>query len=239
LTYLWTTKDGIILSGGTTTSAEVKGLGTYYFQITDKYGCTHTDSTNVGLYIQAVSDSVETEINKGIYINVVKNDIPKNSADPSSISIITPPMHGNATVDADSLIYYLPQDSYTGHDEFIYQICDYFKNCDQAKVLVLVNDVPLFIPEAFSPNGDGINDKFEMKGLLKYKSIQIEIVNRWGNVVYRSSNYGEGSGITGVWDGTASMGTSIGSGSVPSGTYFFILTLDGKEKISKSVYLDR
>jgi gliding motility-associated-like protein len=103
----------------------------------------------------------------------------------------------------------------------------------------LVNDNPFFIPEAFSPNGDGINDKFEIKGLAKYKSVEIEIFNRWGNVVYQSKNYGEGQGKAGFWDGTSGFGLRIGSGPVPSGTYFYVLRLDGKEKINGTIYLDR
>ncbi len=105
--------------------------------------------------------------------------------------------------------------------------------------MVLVNDMPFFIPEAFSPNGDGINDKFEIKGLSKYKTVEIEIFNRWGNTVFQSKNYGAGQGKTGFWDGTASQGLRTGSGPVPSGVYFYILKLDGKEKINGTIYLDR
>jgi len=174
-----------------------------------------------------------------VMINVVRNDIPAKSINPSSISIITPPLHGIAEVAADSLILYVPEQSYIGQDEFVYAICDYFKNCDQAKVLVLINDVPFFIPEAFSPNGDGINDQFEIKGLAKYKTVEIQIFSRWGNIVYKSSKYGEGSGKDGFWDGVANNGLRIGSGPVPFGTYFYILKLNGKETINGSFYLDR
>ena len=239
LTYLWLSKEGIILSGETQPTAMVSGLGMYYLQVTDAKGCLSKDSVNVGIYIQAINDTASTFINERVVINVLKNDIPRNGINSSSISILTPPLHGFATVSADSLIIYAPEESYIGQDEFIYQVCDYFQNCDNAKVLVFINDVPFFIPEAFSPNGDGINDKFEIKGLAKYNTVQIEIFNRWGNIVYQSNNYGNKIGQSGFWDGTATNGVRIGSGPVPSGTYYYILTLNGKEKISKSIYLDR
>ena len=239
LSFLWLSKEGIILNGETTPTAQVSGLGVYYLQVTDSLGCFNKDSVNVGLYIQAINDTAQTNVNESVVINVLKNDIPKESLNPSSISIVTPPLHGIATISADSLILYMPEETYIGQDEFVYQVCDYFAKCDQAKVLVFINDVPFFIPEAFSPNGDGINDKFEIKGLAKYKTVEIEIFNRWGNVVYRSANYGEGPGKDGFWDGTAQMGVRIGSGPVPSGTYFYILKLNGKESINGSLYLGR
>jgi gliding motility-associated-like protein len=239
LTYLWLSSEGIILNGETTSMAQVSGLGMYYLNVTDSLGCTAKDSVNVGLYIQAVNDTATTKVNESVIINVVKNDIPQKSLNPSSISIVTPPLHGIASVAADSLILYMPEDSYIGEDGFVYAICDYFKNCDQAKVLVLINDVPLFIPEAFSPNGDGINDKFEIKGLFKYQKVEIEIFNRSGNRVYQSANYGEGKGKDGFWDGTIKQGLRIGSGPVPTGTYFYVLKLNGKQSINGSIYLDR
>ena len=239
LTYLWLSKEGIIRNGETTATAEVSGLGMYYLKVTDSYGCISQDSVNVGLYTQAIRDTSYTNMNFAVDINVLINDIPKKKLDPSTLRIVSPPQNGMATVVGDSLVSYLPNQYFVGSDNFVYSICDYFQNCDQATVLVLVNDMPFFIPEAFSPNGDGINDKFEIKGIAKYKTVEIEIFNRWGNIVYRSNNYGEGQGKSGFWDGTGSQGVRTGSGQVPSGTYFYILKLDGKEKLNGAIYLDR
>ncbi|MDP2338063.1 MAG: Ig-like domain-containing protein [Bacteroidota bacterium] len=239
LTYLWLSKGGIILSGETTPTAQVSGLGMYYVQVTDRMGCINTDSVNVGLYIQAINDTAKTIVNQSVIINVLRNDTPPGKIIPSSISIVTPPLHGIAEVSADSLILYWPEYLYVGQDEFVYAICDYFNNCDNAKVLVLISDIPFFIPQAFSPNGDGINDFFEIKGLSKYKNVEIEIINRWGNIVYQSKNYGEGEGKDGFWNGRASSGLRTGSGPVPSGTYYYILKMNGAQNIQGSIYLDR
>jgi len=66
-------------------------------------------------------------------------------------------------------------------------------NSDQVKVNV-VND--LYIPNAFTPNNDGINDQFKIMSLASYKIISFEIYSRWGELVYRST------GDSGSWDGT-------------------------------------
>ncbi|TAH03608.1 MAG: hypothetical protein EAZ15_02690 [Sphingobacteriales bacterium] len=46
-----------------------------------------------------------------------------------------------------------------------------------------------FIPNVFTPNGDGINDTFEIVGLQNYSNVEIEVFNRWGNQVYKNLNY--------------------------------------------------
>lgn len=239
LRYLWSSKKGNILKGETESKATVRGIGTYYLQVTDSLGCSNRDSVVVGLYIQAINDSTEITANESVTINVLRNDFPIGALDPSSLTIITPPLHGIASLAGDSLVIYQPETSYAGNDEFVYQVCDYSGMCDNAKVLVLVNDLPFFIPEAFSPNGDGLNDLFVIKGLEKFRRAQIEIFNRWGNVVYRSENYGTGPDRDGYWNGVAASGLRIESGPVPSGTYYYILKINGQRNISGAIYLDR
>ena len=53
----------------------------------------------------------------------------------------------------------------------------------------------LFIPTAFSPNGDGINDVFKVMG-KGIKSVNLDIYDRWGEKVFGTENKDEG------WDGT-------------------------------------
>ncbi len=47
----------------------------------------------------------------------------------------------------------------------------------------------LLIPNLFTPNGDGINDTFEINGLANFAENELTIVNRWGNEVYRAKGY--------------------------------------------------
>jgi gliding motility-associated-like protein len=239
LAYFWTTKNGHIREGDLTIHPIVDMAGKYYLTVTDQTGCTDIDSVMVNLYTQAVRDTINTKINITVDFNLLTNDIPRQNLDPSTLRVVDPPKNGFAMVITDSIISYQPNPYFVGSDAFIYSICDYYNHCDQAAVLVLVNDVPFFIPEAFSPNGDGVNDKFEIKGIAKYKTIEIKLFNRWGNIVFQSNNYGEEPGRDGFWDGTAKTGIRIGSGPVPSGTYFYVLKLNGNENINGSIYLDR
>ena len=81
----------------------------------------------------------------------------------------------------------------------------------------------VFIPEGFSPNGDGINDRFVIRGSVG--TLQIEVFNRWGHVVYKSDDYKND------WDGTSNTGVRVGSSSgLPDGTYFYRVKLsDGRQ----------
>jgi gliding motility-associated-like protein len=54
---------------------------------------------------------------------------------------------------------------------------------------VNVHECLLDIPNVFTPNGDGANDLFVIKGLESYKHSKILIFNRWGNLVYRNDEY--------------------------------------------------
>ncbi|WP_316829145.1 gliding motility-associated C-terminal domain-containing protein, partial [Pedobacter miscanthi] len=57
-----------------------------------------------------------------------------------------------------------------------------------ADAAVITGD-DLLIPNLFTPNGDGINDTFEINGLAEFAENDLTIVNRWGNEVFRAKGY--------------------------------------------------
>jgi gliding motility-associated-like protein len=58
----------------------------------------------------------------------------------------------------------------------------------RVSTVVRAADCPLFIPSIITPNGDGLNDAFVLKGAVPAEW-QLEIYNRWGRLVYRSARY--------------------------------------------------
>lgn len=90
------------------------------------------------------------------------------------------------------------------------------------------------IPEGFSPNGDGINDLFVIRGILNYPNNTFVIFNRWGNKIYESNSYKN------TWNGTSTSGLRIGGDELPVGTYFYILDLkDGSDIFKGTIYLNK
>lgn len=75
------------------------------------------------------------------------------------------------------------------------------KNTGEVQVVVFCNNDNVFVPNTFSPNGDGSNDVFYVrgKGLNRVKSLRI--FNRWGQVVFEKMNVGVNDASAG-WNGT-------------------------------------
>jgi gliding motility-associated-like protein/uncharacterized repeat protein (TIGR01451 family) len=62
---------------------------------------------------------------------------------------------------------------------------------------------------AFTPNGDGVNDYFEIPGLLSYPNNELVVFNRYSDKVYQKRNYAND------WDGS----------NLPAGSYYYFLTI--------------
>ena len=89
------------------------------------------------------------------------------------------------------------------------------------------------IPEGFSPNEDGLNDRFEILGIEQYPDIELRVFNVHGSEVYRKANYDNS------WDGTSASNLNTGS-KLPTGTYYYVLYLGTGDTVIKGfVYLRR
>ena len=86
-----------------------------------------------------------------------------------------------------------------------------------SNAVIVEKPYALYSPNAFSPDGDGINDLFKVSG-QGMSDFQIEIYNRWGQMVYKSIDLSNG------WDGT------FKGKNMPTGTYVY--------KIKTSNYVD-
>jgi len=75
----------------------------------------------------------------------------------------------------------------------------------------------------FSPNGDEQNDELVFKNLTSFPGNQLMIFDRWGNQVYQKSNYGNNWRAEGVSEGT----------------YYYVLTVPGKDDYTGSFTLVR
>ena len=171
----------------------------------------------------AVDDAVTTKSNTPVDIFILDNDKPgltNSPLVPGSVEIITQPKNGTITIDADGKVIYTPNHGYVGQDDFVYRVKDelgFWSNEATVTITIVAND--LFIPNVFTPNGDGKNDNFVIIGIEGYERVAITIVNRWGNEVYRNENYDN------TWSGKG----------LNEGTYYYIITphKNGKSEVIK------
>ena len=86
----------------------------------------------------------------------------------------------------------------------------------------------LFIPMGFSPDGDGVNDRYVVRGLYATGSATLDVFDRWGTRVYHATSYDN------TWDGHGDNGELL-----PGGTYFGVLRIGGEETWNGAITLKR
>ncbi len=178
--------------------------------------------------LHAFDDFDTTRLNRIKEVDVYANDSLGGKI-PTSLTIITPPTKGIATVISitKGFINYETSNSpqSCGIDSFRYRVCN-GTTCSEATVTINVQCADsLFVYNAISPNGDGINDNFVIDGLQNYSDNTLLIFNRWGNQVLKSVNYQ--NDWQGQWNGKE----------LPDGTYFFFLYDNTKNILLKNGYI--
>ena len=89
---------------------------------------------------------------------------------------------------------------------------------------VLGEEFGILVYNEFTPNNDGFNDYFVVKGILNYSS-SVQIYNRNGNLVFETENYQNN------WNGIATVSGVLNSGDdLPSGTYYYVINIPELEK---------
>jgi gliding motility-associated-like protein len=97
-------------------------------------------------------------------------------------------------------------------------------NCTAMDTMTVRILKPIEVPNAFSPNGDGTNDTWQIPNLADYPGAKVEIFNRWGQQVFLSYGYNR------AWDGNF-LGKPL-----PLATYYYVITLNnGFKPITGSV----
>jgi gliding motility-associated-like protein len=224
----WTPADMIINpSVSSPTTVSLYSETTFTLSVIDlATGCVSSDNiivfvSETGGGIRAVADFDTTLVNTPTVIPVIDNDINPEEL-PLSVNFCSFPAHGIVIINSDNTITYSPYPEFEGDDSFCYQICTTEQPvmCSDTVVYIHVKqpDISdLFIFNGISPNGDGNNDFWKIKGIENYPDNKVTIYNRWGDVIRKISGY---NNSTRSWDGTNEDGKLM-----PNGTYFYVLEI--------------
>ena len=103
------------------------------------------------------------------------------------------------------------------------------RGCVSSDEVNVIVSPEITIPNAFTPNGDGVNDQWNIRGLVAYQQATVDVFDRNGQKIFHSVGYGN------PWDGTYK------GQQVPYGVYYYIIDpkLTGLQVLSGSVTVIR
>jgi gliding motility-associated-like protein len=196
---------------------------TYYVSVSDVQGCSDQDSLVITV-LGAPIASFTSEIEAGCEGAVVQ--FTNTSIDGYSFDWLFG--DGSTTTD-ESPTYVLPYGEGFTATLTVTNTNGCIDNSTFSGTALDFDDYfDIFIPNVFTPNGDGENDIFavDVAGQLN-KCSDLKIYNRWGQIIFTST------GGNTKWDGHTNVGQAV-----PEATYFFVIDINGVMK-SGSVALFR
>jgi len=221
-------------------SLSIKHSGVYYCTIVNPnlkglrlksqsfYVEVATESDQFNTIPLAVEDYFEFESGESIYeFDIAANDDFQN-LNSWRLAILDPPTMGTLEdMGYGKMSFHVPE-GYSGELFFDYELCNVFNDtlCSIGTVQIAIESKPLvaleniFIPEDFSPNGDGIKDYYEIKGIENFEKVSLAIYDQTGRLVYQADDYNND------WNGKYRNTQT----SLPMGIYFYNVVLQGREQ---------
>lgn len=178
-------------------------------------------------------DTIElvTQVNTSIVDQCLSTA--ETGTDSLEIRVCEAPLNGTLSlggIDANCFVY-IPNTDYVGNDSLCLELCNGII-CDTTYVNIIVNEEGLLIHTGFSPNEDGVNDKFTIRNIESYPENSLIIYNRWGNLIFKKESYTNSEAWDGSFDGKI----------LPDGIYFYLLNVrvgDENQTFSGSLTLSR
>ena len=234
-TLVWTTT-------GMGTLIDAETLNPTYVPADDETGVitlTLTISSQPGCSTQTLTDSMELEILPPLIVDIGDDETIFSN---TPVSLSAEVFNGTNSYfyqwePASSVVDQNSNSTETiqliGTTTFEVSVTDANTGCTASDAItVYVEDKAESILEfyrGFSPNGDGTNDTWTIKGIDKFPLNKVTIFNRWGDKVRELYNYNNTSV---VWDGTNDEGKELADG-----TYYYIVNLQNVEEFTGWVHI--
>ena len=186
-----------------------EGIYDITLSIVNKYGCTNSHTSLKMINVYSKPEAMFEPIPE--IANIIKPEIYYSNLSQGAIS------YNWLFGDGYSSLFTNPTHKFSDVGEYITElvvVSEY--NCrDTARFAVIIQDkFTLYVPTAFTPDGDGINDGFRAVGYgIDEKKYYIAVFDRWGEPIWESTNLYE------EWDARVKKGNKI----VQNGTYTWVI----------------
>ena len=194
--YLWYFEDGTSSTVVSPSITYTTGIYSTTLHITDQYGCQIDTMSikDVTVFPKPIADFVPTP-------SVVSNIEPIVTFNNLSIGATfyqwnfnDPFSNSNLSNDVNPVHYYEKPGEY---EVALFVMNEYDCRDSIYKKIEVGYDFSVFIPNVFTPDGDGLNDEFNIKGIgISDKDFLMRIFNRWGQKIYETEDISKG------WDGS-------------------------------------
>ena len=236
MTYYWT-YDGVDVQSGpdNTYSVPAGQFGNYLVTALDERGC-------FGETVISVNEATVPELEDGTSFTKCMNEDVELGVNVLNLSLLgddleyTWYLNGNEVQSGSSAYYTHTAGQENGLVTVV--VTDTISSCESATTIDVgyyMNTNCVDMPQALSPNGDGMNDCLELDHLEdKEDIVKIEIFNRYGVKIFEMNDYMD------QWCGQdASDGDGNSNELLPVGTYFYVVQFaSGKEPNISWIYLN-
>jgi gliding motility-associated-like protein len=228
-----------------TPDLDFNGSDYFTYEVCDDGAPSACSQAVVMITINPIDDNLPPMVDD-INVSIAANSdttICINATDPDGDnlfinSVSVSPVNGSLVLSNTEplCLLYRPNNDFSGTDEIVVEICD-GQTCVLATIQIIIEELPLYIYQAVSPNNDNRNDTWIIDGITRFPENEVKIFNRYGNLVYKSAGY-DNDRV--VWRGESNNGLVLSDKELPDGTYFYVIDLgNGNQPQSGYVVLNR
>jgi large repetitive protein len=201
--YIWFQMPGFNTISDTVSVSVSPSVTTIFTLVVSNGGCTDTSAVTVTI-------NPALSVNAGPTQSITPNEsvtIGGNPTAPGGSTYLWVPGSGlNDSTVANPVATPTITTTYTVY-------CDNPSGCPGSDTVTVFVIPQITVPGGFTPNGDGVNDFWNIGYVDNFPGVVVEVYNRWGELLFRSVGYKT------PWDGT------YNGKPVPVGTYYYIINL--------------
>jgi gliding motility-associated-like protein len=189
--------------------------------LTDEWNCKNSDRVTIEVREKPIANAGQDQVLDYLFETVLAASEP-NVSESGEWNIVS----GTAVFDDKNDNNTRISELSLGDNNLVWIVANGVCSGSSDTVLIRINN--LIIPTLITPNMDGKNDFFVIKGIDTFRKTRLSIFNRWGARVYMTDNYANN------WDGRDDKGNLL-----PEDTYYYILQPENTKPIKGYLVIKR